>query len=134
MKTILKSFVAGFLSTLIFHQGVFALFYLAGIIPRAPFNMTPVAPFGVPSVISLAFFGGLWGILIWKLVEKDSGKKHWLKSILYGAIGPTAVAFGVVFPLKGIPFMPIGIIFGLILNGFWGFGNSLFMKVSCCKK
>lgn len=129
MKNIIKSFFAGFISTLIFHQGVFGIFYLLGIIPRAPFNFSPVPPFGVPSVISLAFFGGLWGIFIWKLVEKDSGLKHWLKSIIFGAVGPTVIAFSVVFPLKGIEIQPVMIIFGLILNGFWGLGNSLFMKI-----
>ncbi len=129
MKVISKSFLAGFLSTLIFHQGVFAIFYLLNVIPRAPFNMSPTEPFGVPAVISLAFFGGLWGILIWKLVEKLEGKAHWIKAAIYGAIGPTAVAFLVVFPLKGIGFNPVFVIFGLILNAAWGIGNSMLMRL-----
>ena len=129
MKILGKSFIAGFLSTFIFHQGLFGLFYLTGLIPVAPFNMTPVGPIGVPSVLSLAFFGGLWGVLIWKLVAKDIGVKHWSKSIVFGAIGPTAVAMLVVFPLKGIDVKLIMIVFGLILNGFWGFGHSLLMRM-----
>ncbi|EQC47159.1 hypothetical protein [Bacteriovorax sp. Seq25_V] len=128
MKTIIKSFLAGFLSTLIFHQGVFGLFYLLKIIPKAPFNMSPTEPFGVPAVISLSFFGGLWGVAIWKLVQNDNGLKHWMKSLIYGAVGPTAVAFLVVFPLKGVEFNPVFVIFGLILNAAWGGGNSLLMK------
>lgn len=129
MKNIIKSFFAGFFSTLVFHQGVFGLFFLAKIIPAAPFNMNPVEPFGVPSVISLSFFGGLWGVLIWQAVKSDRGFKHWMKSIILGAIGPTAVAFLVVFPLKEVSYTPIMIVFGLILNGFWGLGNSLFMRI-----
>lgn len=129
MKNIIKSFIAGFLSTLVFHQGVFGLLYLSKIIPIAPYNMNPVAPLGVPSVISLAFFGGLWGILIWSAVKDDKGIKHWLKSIVLGSLGPTAVAFLVVFPIKEIPYTPIMIVFGLILNAFWGLGNSVFMRI-----
>lgn len=129
LKTNLKAFAAGFLSTLIFHQGLVGLLYLAGITPNPPYKMVPTSPLGVPSVISTAFFGGLWGILIWRLVAKDSGKKLWLKSILFGAIGPTAVAFLVVFPLKKLT-VPMALLpFGLILNGAWGAGNSLFMKM-----
>lgn len=113
---------------MIFHQGVFGLFYLLKIIPKAPFNMSPTEPFGVPAVISLSFFGGLWGVAIWKLVQNDNGLKHWMKSLIYGAVGPTAVAFLVVFPLKGVEFNPVFVIFGLILNAAWGGGNSLLMK------
>ena len=129
MKTTLKSFVTGFVATLVFHQGIIGILYAAGAIPFAPFNMNPTEPLGVPSVISLAFFGGLWGILVWKLVAKDAGKKHWIKSIIFGAIGPTAVAFLVVFPMKGREVTMAMIPVGLILNGAWGFGNSLFMKL-----
>lgn len=129
MKTNIKAFAAGFLSTLIFHQGLVGLLYLTGITPNPPYKMAPTMPLGVPSVISTAFFGGLWGILIWRLVANDTGKKLWLKSIVLGAIGPTAVAFLVVFPLKGLS-VPLAMLpFGLILNGAWGAGNSLFMKM-----
>jgi hypothetical protein len=129
MKVHLKAFIAGFLSTLIFHQGLLALLHFLKIVPFAPFNMNATEPLGVPSVISLAFFGGLWGILIWKLVCKDSGNRLWLKSILFGAVGPTAVALLVVFPIKGIAFNVIMVPFGLLLNGAWGFGNTLIMKL-----
>lgn len=129
MKTQIKAFIAGFLATLVFHQGLIGLFYVAKILPFPPFNMTPTYPIGVPSVVSLAFFGGLWGIVIWRLVRNDSGRKHWLKTIVLGAIGPTAVAFLIVFPLKGIPIKMAMIPFGLLLNGAWGFGNSLFMRL-----
>ena len=37
----LKAFIAGFASTLIFHQGVLWLLYAGGFSPRAPWNMTP---------------------------------------------------------------------------------------------
>jgi len=70
----LKAFIAGFVSTLVFHQGVLWLLYAVGFSPRAPWNMTPVPPLNIPAVISLAFWGGLWGILLWALIGASSGE------------------------------------------------------------
>lgn len=134
MATIVKAFISGFAATLVFHQGLVAALNAAGVIPFSAFNMRPVGPLAIPSVLSLAFFGGLWGILIWKLVCRSRGASFWIKSILFGAIGPSAVAFLVVFPLKGIPVKLDMIPMGLLLNGAWGFGNSLFMKLFKEKK
>lgn len=130
--THVKAFIAGFVSTLIFHQGVVALFYLLGAFPRAPFSMAATQPFGVPQVISLAFFGGLWGIVLWPLIRKASRAQFWLRALVLGAVLPTAVAFLVVYPMKGMamgagwdPKMWIG---GLIVNGAWGLGLALIMR------
>jgi len=127
-----RAFIAGFLSTLLFHQGVILLFHLMGAFPRAPWNMDPVPPLGVPSVISLAFWGGIWGIPIWYLMRHATGAAYWARAIVFGAIGPTAVAFLVVFPLKGLAFGagwdPKLWIGGLIVNGAWGFGLALLIR------
>ena len=40
----LQAFTGGFVATLLFHQGVLALFWLGGLIPAFPWNMTPVPP------------------------------------------------------------------------------------------
>ena len=129
-KRHILAFIAGVLATLVFHQGLIALLHAVGLLPIQPFNMMPTKPFGVPSVISLSFFGGLWGILIWQLIFKDTTSRQIFKSIIYGAVGPTAVAFLVVFPLRGnsvpLSFIPVG----LLLNGVWGFGVWAFMKLA----
>lgn len=125
----LKAFAAAFLATLIFHQGLFGVFYLTDLIPKAPYNMTPTGPLGIPSVISLAFWGGLWGVPLWALVRRRVGMSHWLISLLFGAIGPTAVAMLIVFPLKGIAVAPAMVVVGLLLNGAWGVGTGLLMRV-----
>lgn len=130
IKRHLLAFLAGFVATLVFHQGLIAILHHFGVLPIQPFNMSPTEPFGVPVVFSLSFFGGLWGILIWALVHNDTPAKRIIKSAVYGAIGPTAVAFLVVFPLKGQT-VPLGLIpLGLLLNGFWGYGVWLFMRLS----
>src|SRR3990170_7490205 len=58
------AFVAGFVSVLIFHQGVWALYGAAGKAPGPAWNRAPVPPLGVPAVLSSAFWGGLWGIVL----------------------------------------------------------------------
>ena len=127
-----RAFVAGFLSTLVFHQGVIFLFHAMGVFPRAPWNMEGVPPFGVPAVISLAFWGGVWGIPIWYLMRHATNAAYWVRAIVFGAIGPTVVAFLVVVPLKGGAFGagwdPKLWIGGLIVNGAWGLGLALFMR------
>lgn len=126
------AFVAGFLATLIFHQGVLALLHQTGPAP-APFNMTPVAPLGIPAVLSLAFWGGIWGWPVWWLIARQRGLGYWLRAIIAGALGPSSVALFVVFPLKGMPFAagwdPKIIISALLLNGAWGLGVGVFMRI-----
>lgn len=133
MLTMLKAFVAGFLSTLIFHQGLLQLMHLAGAFPRAAWNFMPVAPLGVPSVISLAFFGGLWGMLLWALIARSRGGRRWLLAGVLGALLPSAVALFIVFPLKGMAmaggFDPKIIIGALLLNGAWGLGMIPLMRM-----
>lgn len=128
-----KAFIAGFLSTLVFHQGIMALFYVLGAFPHAPFSMAGTHPFGVPQVISLAFFGGLWGVVLWPVIRKASGSQFWLRALVLGAVLPTAVAFLVVFPLKGLPMAagwdPKMWIGGLIVNGAWGLGLAFIMRL-----
>lgn len=132
MQNYVRAFVAGFLSTLIFHQAVIGLFYLLGVFSRAPWNLAATEPFGVPAVLSLAFWGGVWGIPIWYLMRHATGTAYWVRAIVFGAIGPTVVAFLVVVPLKGgavgagwDPKLWTG---GLIVNGVWGLGLALLMR------
>lgn len=121
------AFVCGFLSTLVFHQGGVFCLYLLEVIPFSAWDFS-LNPQGVPKVISLAFFGGLWGIPSLLLALKLK-KKFWLSQILFGALFPTAVAMLVVFPLKQIPVTGAIIAGGLILNGLWGLGVAIGLKL-----
>jgi len=128
-----KAFLAGFFSTLIFHQGLLAILHAAGATPRAPYSLDPVPPLGVPAVLSLAFWGGVWGILLWLVIAGAHGPRYWLVALLFGAVAPSAVALLVVLPLKGQPagggWKPAIIIGALVLNGAWGLGAALFMRL-----
>ncbi|MDD4976064.1 MAG: hypothetical protein PHY93_17040 [Bacteriovorax sp.] len=129
-----KAFWAGFFATLIFHQGLFLILNKTGLVPFPAYNLTPTAPFGVPNVISLSFFGGIWGILLWTFIAKDRGRIFWIKSLIFGALAPTLVAILIVLPIKGIPVSLPKFLVGLVLNGFWGVGTSLLMRIKLPNK
>ena len=99
--------------------------------PRTPYTMTPVPPFGVPAVISLAFWGGVWGIImIPALARITNNAMYYIAAILFGAILPTLVAGLVVAPLKHqpVPHSLSMLTLGLIVNGAWGLGTALLFR------
>ncbi len=133
MPRTLFGFIAGFLATLVFHQLALWLLWRAGIAPFAPFSMAPTHPFGVPAVMSLAFWGGVWGIA-YALIDTrfPKGIGYWLAALLFGAIVPSAVALLVVLPLKGHPagggwHAPL-LITAFAVNGAWGVGTGLILR------
>lgn len=130
----LKAFLAGFFSTLVFHQGTLAILHAVGATPRAPFSMERTAPLGVPAVFSLSFWGGLWGIALWLVISRfQDSAGYWLWALLLGAIAPSLVALFVVLPLKGQPVAgggkPSLIVSALMLNGMWGIGVAVLMRL-----
>jgi hypothetical protein len=129
MKRPLAAFVAGFLATLCFHQPALWLLYISGIASRGPYAMNAVPPLGVPSVISLSFWGGVWGIIL--VLALGRLRSSFIPaSIAFGAIFPTLVAKFLVSPLKHQPMTvtPKLIATGLIVNAAWGLGTALFYK------
>ena len=131
---LVAGFAAGFVAVLIFHQLTLGLLYLAGIAGRPPYNMAGVPPFGVPAVLSAAFWGGLWGI-VFAVVEPrfPRGAKYWIAAFLFGAIPLTLVAWFIVLPIKGQPigggWRPAGMTVALLVNGAWGLGTGLLLNM-----
>jgi uncharacterized membrane protein len=131
-RRVLLGFVAGSIATLVFHQGGLALLHAANLTERAAYVMRPTGPFGVPQVLSLAFWGGVWGIVLAAFLAKTGASRTYLlRALAFGAIAPTLVAFFLVAPLKDLPMAGGGdpkIIAGaLILNGLWGLGTGLIL-------
>lgn len=134
MERVFSGFIAGFLATIVFHQLTLMLLWKAGIAPFAPFSLSPTYPFGVPAVISLAFWGGVWGIA-YAYIDGwfPQGVGYWLVAFLFGAIAPSAVALLIVLPLKGHPVgggwhAPL-LITALLVNGAWGVGTGLVLHI-----
>lgn len=131
---LLSGFAAGFLATIIFHQLTLALLWRLGLAPFPPFSMAPTAPFGIPAVFSLAFWGGVWGILF-ALVDGTFPRHggYWPAAFLFGAILPSLVALLVVLPLKGRPmgggWHPALLVTAFLVNGAWGIGTGAILKV-----
>lgn len=132
-KLLLLGFVAGFIATLIFHQGLWYVLNQTGVIPpeRAAWPMNPIPPFGIPSVLSKAFWGGLWGLALAPLLGHLSSPAYWVAWIIVGAVALTVVAFFVVPPLKGEPMQAMGprFLIGLSVNGAWGLGTAVLLRL-----
>ncbi|MEN6439558.1 MAG: hypothetical protein ABFD97_13370 [Syntrophobacter sp.] len=130
----LSGFVAGFLATLVFHQLTLLILWGLNVAPFGPFSMTATSPFGIPAVVSLAFWGGIWGIFFTQTERSFPAKGgYWLAAFAFGAILPTVVALFIVLPLKGRPMgggwhLPL-MATAFLANGAWGVGTALFHKM-----
>lgn len=137
-RTAITGFVAGFIATLVFHQGAaYLLYHFGNDIPAvvsffgrtaAPFNLAPTKPLGVPTVLSQAFWGGMWGILLAALLRRLR-VPDLLFGAVFGALALTFVAVTLVPYLKGLPGWNGAIPWrGLLYNGMWGLGTALILR------
>lgn len=133
LRLMLLGFVAGFLATLLFHQGLWYVFNQIGLIPlsRPAWPTDGVPPLGVPSLLSKAFWGGLWGLVLAPLLARLAGPGYWVSWVLAGAIALPLVAFFVVPPLKGLETPVLWPRYGvsMMLNATWGLGTAVFLRL-----
>ena len=125
----ISAFLCGAAAVLILHQSTLAALYLAGFVSRTPYSLAPTLPWNVPQLWSLAFWGGVWGIVLAAALRRLTGGALIVASVLFGALVPTLVAWFVVAPLKGQPiaagFVPAAMAIGPIVNAAWGFGTGV---------
>lgn len=128
-------FIAGFIAVLLFHQPALAFLNQIGFTQAGSYSFQATAPFGVPQVISLAFWGGAWGV-VFAAVERRFPRRnlYWLYGFAFGAIFPTLVAWFIVAPLKGLPLAggweAHRMITGFLINGAWGIGTVLLLALA----
>jgi hypothetical protein len=127
MRTVVIGFVAGFLSVLVFHQLGFWIANEFGWLRVPLYSLRPVPPFGVPTILSLAFWGGLWGIAGACLVPRLPGWLHGVAGwVLFATIIVTLVNWFVVLPIKGAPlgggFRMNAVAVVPAVYALWGFG------------
>jgi hypothetical protein len=127
------AFIAGFLAVLVFHQGMFTLLHVLGVIPALPFSSRPTPPLGVPQIWSASFWGGVWGIaFLYAQRYFPRGPGYWIAALLFGAVVLSAVGWFVVAPLHGQPvgngFAFPGLLIGPLLNGTWAVGTALLLR------
>ena len=125
----LVGLLSGAASVLVFHQGAVALFHSLELTARHAYVLQPTRPWGIPQVWSLAFWGGVWGVLLAVSLARLQGARLLLGAALFGAIAPTLVAWFVVAPLKGQPiagaFAGSAVVLALVANGLWGLGTGI---------
>src|SRR5215468_4463764 len=83
--------------------------------------------FGVLKVLSLAFWGGVWGIvLVWFMGRVRGADGLWV-ALVFGGVLPSLVGMLVVTPLKGgaITLEPTRMLLAFVINGVWGLGTAL---------
>lgn len=134
LGTVLAGFAAGFVAALVFNQIALAILNVVGVTPAMPYVLRPVPPFGVPAVLSLAFWGGIWGSVLAFLQRGfPRGAGYWIAALLFGAVVPTLVAWFVVAPLKGLPVAagwdPARMAVGPIINAAWSVGTVLLLPL-----
>jgi hypothetical protein len=112
-----------------------ALLSASGFAKAGTYSMSATRPFGVPQVLSLALWGGLWG-LVFLFVQKrfPRGAAYWLAALAFGAVFPTLVAWFVVASIKGQPLAAGGdshrMMTGVIINAAWGVGTALLLRLA----
>lgn len=127
----LIGFLAAALAVLTFHQGMLGLLHTLAIpgleVAATPYRTNPVPPFGVPVILNLCFWGGLYGILFAILAPRIP-LPNWLKGLLVGLLA-VLVGYFVVAPIKGNPIGGNWIINNwaraILINGSFGIGIGL---------
>jgi len=130
---IIRLFVTGALSVLLFQMGALAILNAIGQTQGVPFAYTPTKPLGIPQIWSFCFWGGVWA-LAFGCVERffPRGPVYYLCSFLFGIVGPVMVLWFIVMPLKGLPVAagldPGRMLTQLIIHGCYGLGVGVLLQ------
>lgn len=125
-------FVAGAISVFIFHQGMWGLLHLFGLMP--PWYPTHgVPPFGVPRILDMAFWGGVWGTAFGLVLPKlPNSYPMWVLGLGLG-IAAALVGLFIVPLIKGTHeaggWTVIAFVRSFLINGCWGIGVGLIMPL-----
>jgi len=130
----LLGFIAAAISVLTFHQAMWEALHvlnLPGLGMPPPYPTRPVAPFGVPLILDLCFWGGLYGIVFGLLLPRMTAPL-WLCGLVLGIIA-ALVGLLVVPAIKGLPigagWVPLNWLRSFLINGFWGIGVGIILPL-----
>ena len=132
----LKGFVAGALSVVTVMSAAWWLARNGGYLPA---NATPlwamapaVPPLGIPRVLNLAFWGGLWAMVLGLAFRNLRGPAFWFAWLLAGAVLVAATAMFVVPTIKGTAIAaitPQRLALSGFLNGMFGLGAAVWLTL-----
>jgi hypothetical protein len=133
-KRALFGFIAAAISVLVFHQAMWEalhLLALPGLGMPLPYPTDPIPPFGVPRILDLCFWGGLYGI-VFGLVMPRLKAPLWLCGLGLGIIA-ALVGLLLVPAIKGLPigagWVLLSWVRSFLINGFWGVGVGLILPL-----
>ena len=131
-KRALLGFIAAAMSVLIFHQGMVGLLNAIGWVPRAPYSLAATGPLGVPALLNICFWGGLYGAVFGMALPRLPRAPMWLLGFGLGLLA-ALVGWFVVAPIKGQPaaagFVPMRMLISVLINGTWGIGVGLLLPL-----
>ena len=120
--------VAGAVSVLIFHQTTLQIFFWLGLAPQAAFRIGHVPPFNMPMVLSITFWGAVYGGIFGLLMPRMRGP-IWLNGLLLGLCA-MLIAWFVFLPLNGRPVAFDWRVSPMLRSSFayavWGLGVGIF--------
>jgi hypothetical protein len=124
-------FVAAAISVLTFHQGMWALLYHFGQMGLHPYPFNSIPPLGVPLIVDLCFWGGLYGV-VFGLLRPRFTLPLWLCGLIMGIIAALVGMF-IVAPIKGNPiaggWAVMSFVRSFLINGCWGIGVGLILPL-----
>ena len=140
-KILLIGFICGALGIIAFHQTTLLLLhYHAAKLPilieylgraPAPYSFVPLPPFGQPSIVSLALWGGFWGIVLALLLRFVPLGEFFL-GFVFGAAALTMASLFVGPGLIGQPLLEGASdqvwLRTALLNGAWGWGTVFLLR------
>lgn len=85
-RWLIVGFISGAVAVLVFHQGALGLLHALQLSPRAPYSFATTQPFGIPQVWSLAFWGGVWGVVLAAALARLHGAGLVIAATIFGAI------------------------------------------------
>jgi hypothetical protein len=123
--------VAGALSMLLFHQTTLQILYWIGATTHPAFRLSVVPPFNVPMIVSITFWGAIFGATVSLLMPRFLGS--WLVRAVVAGLFALMMTWFVVRPLAGHPiafgWQTRPMLLSLIANLMWGFGVMLIQPV-----
>jgi hypothetical protein len=123
--------VAGAIAALVFHQTTLQVFYWLGLAPQAAFRVAHVPPFHAPMVVSVTFWGALYGGLFGWVTSRLKGPL-WLYGLVAGLCA-LLLSWFVVRPLAGgsvaMGWNTPAMLRSFVAHEMWGLGISLILPI-----
>jgi hypothetical protein len=124
-------FLAAAISVVTLQQGMVEALHLVGLVTLTPYRVSPIPPFGIPAIVNLCFWDGLYGVVFGLLLPRFT-LPVWLCGLITGMIAALVGMF-VLAALKGVPiasgWQVWPITRSLLVHGTWGLGLGLILPL-----